>query len=76
MTIIWHYLIFKKVFVSDQATIDPSIYNGKKKINCENKMFMDKDSVRECIAAIKLKNTEGFDRIPPKNTSRWRIQTH
>ena len=31
-----------------------------------NKMFMDEDSVRECIATIKLKNTEGFDRIPQR----------
>ena len=52
--------------LSEQATIDPSIYNGRKKINGVNKMFMDEDSVRECIATIKLKNTEGFDRIPQR----------
>ena len=28
--------------------------------------FMDTDSVRECILSLKLKNSEGFDRIPQR----------
>ena len=30
------------------------------------KMIMDKDLIRECIKTIKIKNKEGFDRIPQR----------
>ena len=37
-----------------------------KKVNPENKMFMDRNSIKECIKSIKMKNTEGYDRIPQR----------
>ena len=30
------------------------------------KMFMDEQAVRECILSLKIKNSEGFDRIPQR----------
>ena len=41
-------------------------YNGKRKTTTDNKMFMDPISVKECMLALKLKNTEGYDRIPQR----------
>ena len=29
-------------------------------------MFMDENSIRECISTLKVKNNEGFDRIPQR----------
>ena len=32
----------------------------------DNAMFMTSDKISECIDGLKLKNTEGFDRIPQR----------
>ena len=29
-------------------------------------MFMTRDNIRECVSEIKIKNTEGYDRIPQR----------
>ncbi len=49
-----------------QVKIEESVYNGSRKIEADNCMFMDPVSVKECIKSLKSKNTEGFDRIPQK----------
>ena len=43
-----------------------TVYNGKRRVTARNKMFMDSDSIRECALGLKLKNCEGFDRIPQR----------
>ena len=40
--------------------------NGTRKEEAENKMFMDPASVREVLLSLKVKNTEGYDRIPQR----------
>ena len=50
----------------NSAEIDPAIYNGNKKIDGNNKMFMNREWISECLRSIKIKNTEGFDRIPQR----------
>ena len=45
---------------------DDTVYNGKKKVEATDKMFMDIASIRECITTLKTKNSEGFDRIPQR----------
>ena len=52
--------------LADSTTIKDDVYNGKKKTNATNKMFMDICSVKECIKSLKIKNCEGFDRIPQR----------
>ena len=42
------------------------MYNGVQKVQPEIKMFMDPISVREYIMSLKIKNTEGNDRIPQR----------
>ena len=49
-----------------EVKINDAVYNGIKKVEAENKNFMDLQSVRECITSLKIKNTEGFDRIPQR----------
>jgi hypothetical protein len=34
-----------------QVNIENDAYNGKRLINAENKMFMDSDSIKECICS-------------------------
>jgi hypothetical protein len=48
------------------VNIKEEVYNGTKKVNKENKMFMDKDSIRLVMESMKIKNSEGFDRIPQR----------
>ena len=43
--------------------IDENVYNGSKKIDADNQMFMGPSEVNECIKSMKCKNSEGFDRI-------------
>ena len=50
----------------EATNIDQSVYNGKNLTTCANKMFMDRASIRECILSLKVKNNEGFDRIPQR----------
>ena len=60
-------LFFQKVNdIVSNAVIDSTIYNGKKKINGNSTMFMNKEAIVECLKSIKIKNTEGFDRIPQR----------
>ena len=42
------------------------MYTTGKKVVSENKFFMDITSIRECIMSMKIKNSEGFDRIPQR----------
>ena len=35
-------------------------------MEAENSIFMDENSIRECISTLKVKNNEGFDRIPQR----------
>ena len=29
-------------------------------------MFMDSERIKECVKSLKIKNTEGYDRIPQR----------
>ena len=52
--------------VLEEVNIDENVYNGKRLIEDENKNFMDPASVKECIKNLKIKNSEGVDRIPQR----------
>ena len=56
----------KIVSLSCSVVINDGVYNRVKKVNTENKMFMDRNSIKECIMSLKMKNTEGYDRIPQR----------
>ena len=46
--------------------MDPSVYNGVRKMVAGNEMFMSIGEVENCIRSIKIKNCEGYDRIPQR----------
>ena len=47
------------------ARVDPNgVYNGRCQLLVQNRFFMDKVDVEECINMITNKKCEGFDRIP------------
>ena len=52
--------------LSDQAQVSGTVYNGRKKVNSNEKMFMSMDDIIECVKSIKIKNCEGYDRIPQR----------
>ena len=54
-----------KRLVRDSA-IDPNIYNGIQKILSNNVFFMGKEAVLDCVASLKIKNSEGYDRVPQR----------
>ena len=42
--------------LSRQAKVSPNVYNGKRKLNCHDKILR---SIRHCVKVIKIKNCEG-----------------
>ena len=58
-----HFFESKVRSLTNDASIGAGVYNGRKKVNCQDKMFMSQCDVRECILSIKVKNCQGFDRI-------------
>ena len=46
--------------------VNDQVYNGTRKVTAENKFFMDRLSVKECMLSLKIKNTDGYDRIPQR----------
>ena len=49
-----------------QTSLDENVYNGYQKVNSESKFFMSTKWIGECINSLKIKNTEGYDRIPQR----------
>ena len=52
--------------LTTENNIQQNVYNGRQKIYANNYNFMDKQSVIEAISSIKIKNCEGYDRIPQR----------
>ena len=50
--------------IVSESTISPTVDNGTTKINEDDKNFMTPVNIREAILNLKLKNSEGFVRIP------------
>jgi endonuclease/exonuclease/phosphatase family metal-dependent hydrolase len=46
--------------------LNHNVYNGTRKVQVNNKNFMDTKSVMECVKSLKIKNSEGWDRIPQR----------
>ena len=52
--------------IVNQTLVNQDVYNGRRKIHANAEMFMAKNNIIECINSLKIKNTEGFDRIPQR----------
>ena len=64
----WNAGFFDKkvVGIVESTRVDPGVYNGRQKIIATDEMFMTGDKILESIKGLKLKNTEGYDRIPQR----------
>ena len=60
------YFDSKIARIKEELVINDQVYNGTRKLVESNKNFMDPISVKECILSLKLKNSEGYDRIPQR----------
>ena len=52
--------------IVESCKVDDNVYNGKRKVNTNDKNFMTRDNIIKAIKSIKIKNCEGFDRIPQR----------
>ncbi len=52
--------------LAQNTSIDPEIYDGYRKIHCNNSFFMNREDIIECVSSLKIKNSEGYDRIPQR----------
>ena len=52
--------------LASNANINPNVYYGQIKINFNDENFMTRPNVLETMISIKLKNSEGSDRIPKR----------
>ena len=47
-----------------ECSVDEDVYNGTKKVNSNCQNFMTKENIITAINSLKVKNCEGYDRIP------------
>ena len=52
--------------IVETCEVDSSVYNGKKKLNCDTENFMTVENVSNAMKSVKIKNCEGYDRIPQR----------
>ena len=52
--------------ITNSTLVDPNVYNGVNKMVAGDEMFMSISEVKSCIKSIKIKNCEGYDRIPQR----------
>ena len=54
---------YKVKNILDTTEVNPTVYNGKQAPISQNNFFMTESDIKECVRSIKVKNSEGFDRI-------------
>ena len=52
--------------IVNSCKVEDDVYNGKKKIFTGSKNFISSTSVMNALKSIKIKNSEGYDRIPQR----------
>ena len=57
---------FEKKIKNVNSVCNDLVYNGKRKVVCDEYMFMTPKNIEECLKSIKVKNCEGHDRIPQR----------
>ena len=57
---------FKVKGIVESVSINPGVHNGVRKIFANDWMFMSRVRIIECVKGLKMKNTEGYDRIPQR----------
>ena len=52
--------------IVESCKVDNDVYNGKRKVHSTDKNFMTIENVNRAIKSVKIKNCEGYDRIPQR----------
>jgi hypothetical protein len=52
--------------VVSETNIDHKMFNGNRKLFCNEGFFIDRNSVKEYIESLVTKNSEGYNRIPQR----------
>ena len=52
--------------IVNSVTVNSEVYNGQKLVNSGVSMFMDTKAIISVVGTMKVKNSEGFDRIPQR----------
>ena len=52
--------------IVESCKVDNDVYNGKRKVITNDDNFMTRDNIIKAIKSIKIKNCEGYDRIPQR----------
>ena len=60
------YFSSKITDLAANAVVDQAVYNGLKKIDSSQLNFMTELNIRRVMSTIKIKNCEGWDRIPQR----------
>ena len=60
------FFVNKVETITNETIVDQNVYNGVPKLVAGNQMFMSINEVENCIKCIKVKNCEGYDRIPQR----------
>ena len=61
-----NYFDSKVCNILNDVTIDATVYNGKRLVDCIESNFMCENNVIDAILSLKTKNCEGYDRIPQR----------
>jgi hypothetical protein len=46
--------------------IDPTVHSGVRRIYANDNMFMTRENIINSVKSLKIKNSEGYDRIPQR----------
>ena len=60
------YFCEKITLLSNDAQINPTVYNGRRKMDVIDENFMTEENIIRAVKSIKIKNSEGNDRIPQR----------
>jgi hypothetical protein len=60
------YFNTKVLNISSETLPSDTVYNGKRKVVTEELNFMTELDIKECILSLKIKNSEGVDRLPQR----------
>ena len=60
------FFVNKVNTITNTCTLNPSVHNGRRKIFVTEEFCINESDVAGCIKMLKIKNSEGFDRIPQR----------
>ena len=60
------YFEEKVMNLASNVAINPTVYNGIRRVQCTDVNFMTRENILKAIKEIKIKNSEGHDRIPQR----------